>query len=46
MFVLDSQLFNNSLSARHKQLLELLPDVPYAVASPEAALREIDVVIS
>ncbi|MFY8000499.1 MAG: helicase C-terminal domain-containing protein [Candidatus Kapaibacteriota bacterium] len=46
MFVLDSQLFNNNLSSRHKQLLELLPDVPYGVASPEAALREIDVVIS
>ena len=46
MFVLDSQLFNNSLSARHKQLLELLPDVPYAVATPEQALREIDAVIS
>lgn len=45
MFVLDSQLFNNNLSARHKQLMELLPDVPYGVCSPDAALREIDSVI-
>jgi ATP-dependent DNA helicase DinG len=45
MFVLDAQLYNNNLSPRHKQLLELLPDVPYGVCAPEAALREIDVVI-
>jgi DNA polymerase III epsilon subunit family exonuclease len=42
MFVLDSQLQNNTLSPRHKQLLELLPDVPYGLAAQEQALRELE----
>jgi DNA polymerase III epsilon subunit family exonuclease len=45
MFVLDSQLQNNTLSPRHKQLLELLPDVPYSLAAPELALRELNFLV-
>jgi ATP-dependent DNA helicase DinG len=45
MFVLDSQLQNNTLSPRHKQLLELLPDVPYSLAAPEMALRELNFLV-
>ncbi|TAE31673.1 MAG: DEAD/DEAH box helicase [Candidatus Kapaibacterium sp.] len=42
MFVLDSQLQGSTLSPRHKQLLELLPDVAYGLATPEQALRELN----
>jgi predicted DnaQ family exonuclease/DinG family helicase len=42
MFVLDAQLQSGSLSPRHKQLLELLPDVPYGLCAPEQALEQMD----
>jgi ATP-dependent DNA helicase DinG len=39
MIVLDSQLQSGNLSARHKQLLELLPHVPYALMNEQQALN-------
>ena len=45
MFVLDSQLQNNTISPRHRQLLELLPDVPYGLATADTALRELDFLV-
>jgi ATP-dependent DNA helicase DinG len=44
MYVLDSQLYNNTLTPRHRELVNLLPDVPYTVAHPEQALREMQFV--
>ncbi len=41
MYVLDSQLQSGSLSPRHKQLLELMPDVPYGLAYADDALEEL-----
>jgi ATP-dependent DNA helicase DinG len=42
MFVLDSQLQQGNLSSRHKQLLELLPEVPYTLTAADKALSELD----
>jgi ATP-dependent DNA helicase DinG len=42
MYVLDSQLQSGTLSNRHKQLLELLPSVPYKLADANPALDEIE----
>jgi predicted DnaQ family exonuclease/DinG family helicase len=42
MFVLDAQLQSGALSPRHKQLLELLPDVPYGLCMPEQALEQMN----
>lgn len=41
MFVLDSQLQQSKLSARHKQLMELLPGVPYSVSDLLQAEKEL-----
>lgn len=41
MIVLDSQLQNNTLTPRHKQLLELLHGARYGVATANQALQEL-----
>jgi ATP-dependent DNA helicase DinG len=46
MFVLDSQLQQGNLSSRHKQLLELLPDVPYILTTADKALSELDFLLA
>lgn len=42
MVVLDAQLQGTGLSPRHRELMGLLPDVPYKVCFPNHALNEFD----
>lgn len=42
MVVLDAQLQGTGLSPRHRELMGLLPDVPYKVCFPNHALDEFD----
>lgn len=42
MVILDPQLQGSGLSPRHRELVSLLPDVPYKVCFPEQALNEFD----
>lgn len=42
MVILDPQLQGSGLSPRHRELISLLPDVPWKVCFPEQALTEFD----